>query len=321
MALLDFVICARDVRNGKFGNEPAESSYLFVPDGELPSPTQKKTQSAWVKRVIAESRRSAPKNTFTHLLVFVHGFNNTQASVMRSHRRLRDGLAQRGWNGVVVSFDWPSGNSTLGYLEDRVDAKRTAMQLVSDGVVVLADLQEPDCPISVHLLAHSMGAFVTREAFDDADDRGRLTGRSWLVSQVMFMGGDVSAGSMSEINATSESLYRHTIRLTNYNNRADTALALSNVKRVGVAPRVGRHGLPEGAPSKAVNVDCTDHWLSISRQPNAPAALKDSHGWYLEDEAFLDDICFTMLGEDREVMPTRVSTMLDNRFLLRAQPT
>lgn len=34
----------------------------------------------------------------------------------------------------------------------------------------------------VHVLAYSMGAFVVREAFDDADDRRRIAAVNWTVS-------------------------------------------------------------------------------------------------------------------------------------------
>ena len=42
--------------------------------------------------------------------------------------------------------------------------------LVKHGIHAFAKLQEPACKIDMHVLAHSMGAYVVREAFDDADD-------------------------------------------------------------------------------------------------------------------------------------------------------
>jgi len=118
---------------------------------------------------------------------------------------------------------------------------------VDDCIALFSSIQRPDCRINVHLLAHSTGAYVVREAFDDADDRPAVAQRNWMVSQIALIGGDVSSQSMSEGNATTESLMRHCVRLTNYSNPYDSVLKLSNVKRLGAAPRVGRVGLPEAA--------------------------------------------------------------------------
>ena len=155
---------------------------------------------------------------------------------------------------------------TLNYLEDRHDAKQTALQLVTDGITLFAEEQGTDCTINVHLLGHSTGAYVIREAFDDADDAS-LANNSWLVSQIALIGGDVSSASLSDTTASAESLYRHCTRLTNYSNRHDAVLKLSNAKRVGMAPRVGRVGLPTDAPSKAVDIDCSGS-APLSRTPH-----------------------------------------------------
>jgi hypothetical protein len=74
--------------------------------------------------------------------------------------------------------------------------------------------------------------------------------------------------------------------------RLRPVLKLSNVKRIGVAPRAGRVGLPESAPAKAVGVDCGARFLKAHPTTN-PVFLKDLT---LADEM------------DRNVIPTRVST-------------
>ncbi len=45
--------------------------------------------------------------------------------------------------------------------------------------------------INVLLLAHSTGAYVVREAFDDADDRRRIAAINGTVSQLVLIAGDV----------------------------------------------------------------------------------------------------------------------------------
>ncbi|MFN0124673.1 MAG: alpha/beta hydrolase [Blastocatellia bacterium] len=302
----DFIMCARNLTHGRtrFGSEPGETKYLEIPENELPSPSQSIKASVWATQVMAEARAMCADDEFGHLLVFIHGYNNDQPTVMKRHRRLKQDLAARNFRGTVVSFDWPTANLAINYLEDRLDAKHTALQLVTDGLSLFVRRKRPGCNISVHILAHSMGALVVREAFDDADDRRHLAAENWLVSQVMFIGGDISSGSLSAGNSSSDSLYRHCVRLTNYTNRHDGVLALSNAKRLGVARRVGRAGLPDDAPvDKSVELDCSDY---CQRIPAGQQIIGDrGHSWHIGDPGFTDDILMTMLGIDRQSMFTR----------------
>jgi esterase/lipase superfamily enzyme len=57
----------------------------------------------------------------------VHGYNNSQETVLKRQRKLQRGLERNGFDGVVVSFDWPSANNVLNYLEDRRDAKKISI--------------------------------------------------------------------------------------------------------------------------------------------------------------------------------------------------
>lgn len=310
----DYVICARNVKGKKFGAEPAPSSYLFVPDDAQPSPAHaQSSRDKWATRVLADARKGVPEDELGNILVFVHGYNNSQQTVIERHRRLRDDLSVGGFKGVVVSFDWPSGDKGLFYLEDLVDANKSAFQLVGDGIMLLAGLQVPDCKVNIHILAHSMGAYVTREAFTAADDADDLAGKTWYTSQIMLIAGDISSGSLGEDEHRTGGLYRNCTRLTCYSNRHDGVLALSNVKRAGVKPRAGRVGLPDDAPSKAVNVECGDYWTTIPK--NQKVIGNREHSWHIGDPVFTRDIIDTMNGIDREVMVTR-EMIKTNRFRL-----
>ena len=312
----DYVICARNVKNKKFGSEPAPSTYLVVPDGALPSPDHgQSSPDKWATRVLADARKGVAKSDLGNILVFVHGYNNDQPVVMERHRQLKADLSAGGFKGVVVSFDWPSGDKGLFYLEDLIDANQSAFQLVGDGIVLLAGLQVADCKVNIHILAHSMGAYVTREAFTAADDADDLAGKTWYTSQVMLIAGDISSGSLSADEHRTSGLYRNCTRLTCYSNRHDGVLGLSNFKRAGVKPRAGRVGLPDDAPPKAVNVDCTDYWPTI---PAGQTVIGNrEHSWHIGDPAFTRDMIDTMNGVDREVMVTRDgSGMATNRFKL-----
>jgi esterase/lipase superfamily enzyme len=304
----DYLICTRNVTKGNFGNEPGSTLYLKVPetDNEF-TPQHKVSVSEFVKDII-----NTPDE---NILVFVHGYNNSDEDVLKRHRELKAGLQRQGYAGDIITFAWPSGNNSLMYLEDRHDAKQTAMELVYSCINLLAKQQGKDCTVNVHLLAHSTGAYVIREAFDDAETTKSTAEVNWVVSQIMFISGDISSDAMSETQAAS--VYRHCARLTNYYNPFDSILAISNVKRVGVKNRVGRIGLPEDAPGKAVDVNCGNYYDANKDKLDVKIGAH-SHSWYFYSDEWYKDAVLTIKGDlDRSVLPTR-GFDTDNILTLKA---
>ena len=316
----DYVISVRNIdRKGNFGSEPGKTRFLRVPTNRYPKKKHTIDQADWVKQVTAKARTGTDPNTqkpVGDILIFVHGYNNGTKVVMQRHRQLKKNLSDAGYRGAVVSFDWPSADRAINYLEDREDAKLTAFRLVRDGIQLLAKAQATGCQINVHLLGHSMGAYVVREAFDDADDRPAIASVSWTASQVCLIGADISSRSMERRQAKSSSLYRRSIRVTNYYNRYDDVLKLSNVKRIGVAPRLGRVGLPQDTPGKAVDIDCSRYFSTLDQaQTDVIGTL--AHSWYIGDQHFIKDLLYTIEGDiDRNQIPTR-KRISDNRLELR----
>ncbi len=312
---MDYVFVARGKKGSGFSNEPSASHFLAVPkDTRDMRYAHRITKREWTRRVLEASRGGTPNpNTKGDILFYVHGFNNSQKVVLERHRKLKKGLAAHGFKGVVVSFDWPSADSALNYLEDRTDAKLSAFRLVKDGVATFSALQDPDCRIDMHVLAHSMGCYVVREAFDDADDRARIAGKSWSVSQIMLVAADVSVDSLSSGNPKSSSLYRHCVRLTNYYNPFDEVLSISAVKRIGVAPRAGRHGMGQPRHDKSANVYCGKYY----KDAGLARDINSGHSWYFDDEIFMLDVFHTISGQlDRAAIPTRLPTDRGNLALI-----
>ncbi len=318
--LPNFMVCVRNVRsNGKFGSEPGPTRYLLVPSRETPHPEEHRLdRDKW----LAELRRRAdlgpseiadPKNPYSRytrgdVLIFVHGYNNSQERVLQRQDLLRGNLSKFGFAGAVVSFDWPSADSALNYLEDRSDARKTADELADDAIRLLALAQraqdELHCDIDVHLLAHSTGAYVVREAFYYAAQSRPLSRVNWNVSQVAFIGADVARKSLSMRDNKSASLFEHSTRITNYQNPYDRALKLSNVKRLGAQPRIGRVGTPEDTSDCVVNVNVGNHWKGL-REPELDVG-DWSHSWHFHDLTFAEDLAATLAGdEDRRVIRTR----------------
>ena len=304
----DYVLTVRKITKGALGSEPGSARFLRVPaEANVPVPDHQIRKPAWLREVLNASTGRINLETrqpMGDLVIYVHGYNHSPETMLMRLRDLRMGLEAQGFTGAVIGFDWPSADSALNYLEDRWDAKQTANMLVREGIESFVRLQRPDCEINLHILAHSMGSYVVREAFDYADDRRSLAAVSWSVSQVLLFGADISATSLTDGNPKGSSLYRHCNRLTSYFNHFDNVLSLSNIKRVGVAPRAGRVGIPAELPRKAVDVDCSARFDAV-----AEAYSRDKfagHRWYFTDEVFLRDAYETIMGDtDRESVSTR----------------
>lgn len=306
----------------KFGNEPGTTQFLKIDDPNADmDPSQAIPRRDWVAEVLKEAvtgENSITLKPTGDILVFIHGYNNSQRIVLKRHRKLKADLNAVGFKGVVISYDWPSAQSALNYLEDRDDAKDTARRLRDDCISLFSSQQTAGCEINVHLLGHSTGAYVIRHAFADADEKTSIKNRPWSVSQIAFIGGDISSRSLSAHDSKSKSLYRHCARLTNYQSPYDSALKLSNTKRIGLAPRVGRVGLPNDAHSKAVNVNCGPYFKGLNEDELTKGVDyygSFSHSWHIGDKTFAKDLLATLLGDiDRHKIETRA--IVDGELVL-----
>ena len=302
-----YVVCTRRIRGGRFESEPGPTAYLRVPNDRDPRPCDKIGKRLWLDEVNDRADGVADKRLDPggDVLVFVHGYNNDQKIVMQRHRRLQADLWAEGFRGLVVSLDWPSDDKTLNYLEDRWDASQTAIELVTGCAIPLATRQRAGCVTNVHLLGHSTGAYVIREAFYHARKKGLLHRSDWKVSQVAFVGADIASASLAEGDSVSGALFARSLRITNYSNRNDKVLKVSNAKRLGLRPRVGRVGVPDDAHPSVVNVDCSEFFDGLD--PDAqPRFGTFCHSWHIGNRVFARDIAFVLQGGiDRAFIPTR----------------
>ena len=264
------------------------------------------SKSKWTKAILKEKMgETSNPSTEGDIVFYLHGFNNSQATVLKRHCKIKKGLEKQGFDGAVVSFDWPSADSALNYLEDREDAKLSAFRFVRDDIETFSTFQQPDCHIDLHVLAHSMGFYVVGEAFDDADDRARIADCSWAVSQVMLMAANLPVDSLSKGNPKSLSLDRHCARLTNYSNPLEDVLSISLVKRLAVATRAGRTGMEAPEHPKGVDIYCGNRF----RDGKHGSSIRAGHTWYFDDPVVMEDIYHTICGRlDRHEIPTRAFT-------------
>jgi tetrahydromethanopterin S-methyltransferase subunit F len=61
---------------------------------------------AW-RDAVLEQASSGTQNTQTtgDIVLYVHGYNNSQETVLKRQRKLQRGLERNGFDGVVVNFD------------------------------------------------------------------------------------------------------------------------------------------------------------------------------------------------------------------------
>lgn len=313
----EYMISLRNA-DGSDGVGPAR--YLTFDDATVP-PRQLAAQD-WLNRIIASfppvaGASPGNPNRTGEVLFFVHGFNVSGEAARNSHLNYVDRLAAAGWHGLLVSFDWPSDGLVFAYLADRANARAAASGLITSGVALLEAAQRLDCTITVHVMAHSMGAFVVQQAFTAAYQD---VPPSWSIAQLIMAAADVDYSVFSAENYSAKMFGAHSGRLTAYCNFYDKALAASEAKRLELAPRMGRVGLPPDAPPFMCKVDCSD--LFDEAYPDLADQLSPvtTHCFYFDRPEFWRDAVLTLAGGiDRSVIPTRsadATTTVPNRYTL-----
>lgn len=123
------------------------------------------------RQQLAESVAAKPHDQ-RDVLVYVHGFNTDYDEAAF---RIVQVAADGGFRGTHVLFTWPSYRRVLAYAGDRevATASRDALDRL------LTDLGRTPGVGRIHILAHSMGAFLTMEALRQASiaGNGELGGR------------------------------------------------------------------------------------------------------------------------------------------------
>lgn len=186
---------------------------------------------------IFETIRQSMKEGNRPTLAFIHGFSNT----------FKDSIERAGWisafyglDSDMFVFSWPSRGAILGiptpygdYAHDRRNAAASGIAIartirrLTDFVDTLA--QEQRCEQSIHLICHSMGNFVFRNA---------LQALLRLPDPTTPETTDIAAmASMPSVNVTTPSLRRYfdKVILAAADEDAD---AFDDVQKFKLLPRI-----------------------------------------------------------------------------------
>ncbi|NKX45368.1 alpha/beta hydrolase [Roseicyclus persicicus] len=273
-------------------NRASLTRYVSVPEGVSPDGDHVVDAATWLSLVKGQAGAG-------EILIYVHGFNTEQAEMLERRRRIELGLAAEGWQGLVLSWDWPSDGTVWAYLSDRTDAKHTAPHLVVDAIGPLLNLRPQ---LRVHLLCHSMGAYLTLRGFSGVGDSGAPGSTPWGVHEVAFVSADADKPWMEAGAWGALVMERRCARLTNYYSTFDRVLSLSEGLVHG-AERAGRDGLPVAVPAPFHDVYCGAQYEA--KVPASGKTLRGSHTWYFDDPGFYRDLAATLAGADPATMQTR----------------
>ena len=324
-----YILCVRNRVSGKdnFGKGLGSVLYLEVSDSAtVPRPSHKVGGvREWLDKIVKQANppETAPGHELD-VIFFVHGYNTDPEEALKRQRLVEKELRNRGFRCMVIGFDWPTAGSAALYAYDRFEAQNAASLLAKGGIIPFANYTLKDCPINIHVMAHSMGGFVVREAFR-AVDKGRNSdlANDWRIGQVVLFAADLSSDCFALNDTEMVPVFNHCGRLTNYFSGHDEALAVSNVKNIDISSRVGRVGMPVDTPAheKAVDVDSGPRYAAIpedERKTNLKTVIDGmvSHSWYLNDPIWYDDLAYTLKGQiDRNSIPSRTHVG-SNDFIL-----
>lgn len=159
------------------------------------------------------------------ILLYVHGFNT---SYDEARFRLAQIVADGRFGGVPVLFTWPASNNLLDYEAARESATASRDALAR----LLEDLSEVPDVGRIHILAHSMGTWLTMEALRQRAIAGGpdLNGKLGLV---MLAAPDIDLSVFREQLAKLDPSHVSVLI-----SASDRALSLSQTL-AGDRPRVG----------------------------------------------------------------------------------
>lgn len=234
--------------------------------------------------------------------VSIHGFNNSFEDALV---RTAQTQAFHGIDSNWFVFTWPSDGRITHYFSDRADAERSglaAARALRTAARFLASLRRQDrCGESVHLVAHSMGAYALRHAVQGLRaEHGDVLPR--LFDKIFLFAADEDADAFEFLEKL-KLLPRLGRRVALYHTNRDAALDVS-VNTKGNPVRLGSEG-PENTTQIADKVsvidvgaivddgrDVTNHqyyWRSPRVRADVRAVIDDIAPHLIPGRVFLPD--------------------------------
>lgn len=237
-------------------------------------------------------------------LVFIHGFNVSFTGALEAAALLAQSLNVGGHPLNLVVFSWPSDGAAvpwMSYYSDREDARASgpaiARAFLKFRDFVLALNQQDYCQRRVHLLTHSMGAYVLRHALQALLAKDQ-TGLTRLFDQIMLAAPDEDDDAF-ETDAKLRQLPRIGRQVTVYFNPNDKGLTVSDKTKAN-PDRLGSDGprLVDMIPKKVELVDC--------RVVASAADPFVEHSYYIRSQAMSEDMSAVMSDTPLDDLTNRI---------------
>ena len=282
------------------GPDPAMTSLSVIPDPKPGKDDPNKGSAAFLD----ELRTAMSAGERTDTLAFVHGYNVSFLGALKAGALLAQSLTVDSRPVNVVVFSWPSdGRNTpwAAYYSDREDARASGPALARaflkfrDWLLQLGE--EAYCQRCVHLLAHSMGAYVLRQGLQALRVKDPKNGVSRLFEQIMLAAPDEDDDAF-ESDDKLKQLPQLGRGVTVYFNPDDRALLISDTTKAN-PDRLGSDGprLVDLLPKKVSIVDC--------REVAGDADRWVEHSYYIRSEAMAQDLGAVMQGTAPEMIGNR----------------
>lgn len=285
---------AFDSATGRFNNNFAQhSTYVSLggSDGKV-SKGGLLTASDFAKAVKKQAKNG-------HVVIYVHGFNTKQHVMLERQKLLQDGLHGEGFEAAVIAFDWPSDGVTSisAYKRDRKDAVRSCIPMIRDGVLALKKF---DPSLKVHIVAHSMGTYLTMLGLHNTGD---AYANGPVIDQIAFVAADADQRSLMKSGWGAKAAVKATEQLTHYYSTEDLVLDFSGAVPNFNTKRSGQHGLLPWPADGFRDVACMDRYWAVT-EPRERTSVH-SHGWYFADKRVHQDMAQTLMGISHKKVKTR----------------
>ena len=243
---------------------------------------------------IFEALRKAMAGNRLDVICYIHGFASDIRTALERAAEIKDKYRVGGKEAEVFVFSWPSDGQVFppnNYFEDRADAHASGLAMARAFFKLRAFLDALDpaeqCRQSLHLVAHSMGNYALRWAFQAI--RLELGGRlPRLFDKVFLMAADEDDDALHSAEKLAL-LPRLARSLHVYFSPDDRALVVSDITK-GNPDRLGSHGpgVRDGLRNNVALVDCRH--VDVSKDDIS------NHQYYRLNPKVLADVAQVLAG-------------------------
>ena len=185
--------------------------------------------NAWVQAVKARMNRTQSQT----VTIFVHGYNT---DFIENTLLAGEIYHYMGRKGVMMSFEWPSADKLLGYVQDKTSASFSTRQFRG----LISNIAK-ECDVdTITIIAHSAGAPIVVNALREIrlleyDTPGNEVQDRYRVGRVVLAAPDMDV--MEFTNAIHDRFYELTTGVAVYGSLKDRALKAS--ERLSGSSRLG----------------------------------------------------------------------------------